>query len=557
MDFFHYFLVIVVIGLIAYFQVKIFKKTLIKIREFKAIFPSDISAFKTKKTSYFEDSTDNNSLFTESFDNSEQITQIVGLTDNKILKKILLSLNTYLSKNKGAVSDFHLIKDIVERNCDAEEDEITEQQPIPLYLGLMGTMLGIIIGIGFLVFTGGLEALIDGNDMVDSGQGSIYTLMGAIAVAMIASFLGILFTTIISWQSKNAKGIHENHKNEFYSWIQTELLPILSGNTSSALFALQNNLQLFNKSFSDNLSKMDTVLSTVNSSYNEQVELIKLIDEIDVKQISRANINVLKELQASIAQIEQFNKYLHSTTDYVNKINVLNDNINQHLNRTALIEKMGEFFEKEIIQIEQREVYLRSAVVNVDNTLSKSVDDLKSNSTKNFNDLLAYTIEKNDKFKKAIEEQDKLLKERLFEGSEFLLEIKNLTSLKNSLDSLTIENKEQNNKLDGIYTGISKLIEKIENGVLSKGNTFANESVLQKVPEFPKGSQIAVIGLLLLIFAMLGIQTFKPNTINNKNITDSPTIDSTAIIGIKDSSRNEKVVVNSLKLKTPYKLKNE
>ena len=37
------------------------------------------------------------------------------------------------------------MKDVVERYCDADEEEITTQQPIPLYLGLMGTMVGIII----------------------------------------------------------------------------------------------------------------------------------------------------------------------------------------------------------------------------------------------------------------------------------------------------------------------------------------------------------------------------------------------------------------------------
>lgn len=58
-------------------------------------------------------------------------------------RKILDSINNYLQKNKGAVSDFMLIKDIVERNCDSKEEEITIQTPIPLYIGLMGTMLGI------------------------------------------------------------------------------------------------------------------------------------------------------------------------------------------------------------------------------------------------------------------------------------------------------------------------------------------------------------------------------------------------------------------------------
>lgn len=61
---------------------------------------------------------------------------------------IVAPINQYLSKNEGAVADFLLIKDIVERNCDMKREEIDSQLPMPLYLGLMGTMLGIITGIG-------------------------------------------------------------------------------------------------------------------------------------------------------------------------------------------------------------------------------------------------------------------------------------------------------------------------------------------------------------------------------------------------------------------------
>ena len=60
-------------------------------------------------------------------------------------------MNNYLDNNKSAVSDFHLMKDIVDRNCDAKEEEIQTQIPVPLYLGLIGTMSGILIGVGFLV----------------------------------------------------------------------------------------------------------------------------------------------------------------------------------------------------------------------------------------------------------------------------------------------------------------------------------------------------------------------------------------------------------------------
>ena len=58
----------------------------------------------------------------------------VGEKGNAITKKIIDSLNIYLIRNKGVASDFHLIKDIVERNCDVIEEDINQTISLPLYI---------------------------------------------------------------------------------------------------------------------------------------------------------------------------------------------------------------------------------------------------------------------------------------------------------------------------------------------------------------------------------------------------------------------------------------
>jgi len=105
--------------------------------------------------------------------------------NNPIVKKILHSVNTYLLRNKGAVSDFNLIKDVVDRNTDAVDEEINNLLPIPLYLGLVGTMMGIVIGL-FL-----MPSISDENF-----DKAIDTLIGGVKIAMIASFVGLLLTII-------------------------------------------------------------------------------------------------------------------------------------------------------------------------------------------------------------------------------------------------------------------------------------------------------------------------------------------------------------------------
>ena len=154
----HYIIIGILISGLVFYQVKIHILSKSKIKEFKGIFPitpnqynkverwvpnSDIDTLNLKDFNKFIDEYSKVEI-----DDTLQVTLIEIHNNNKILIKIKESINTYLLRNKGAASDFHLIKDIVERNCDAAEDEVATELPMPLYLGLMGTMVGIIIGIG-------------------------------------------------------------------------------------------------------------------------------------------------------------------------------------------------------------------------------------------------------------------------------------------------------------------------------------------------------------------------------------------------------------------------
>ncbi len=161
----HYFIISIIIAIIVVWQFASFLNNKGKIASFKNIFPDNSDKFQLEQ--------------------ENKVCEIKNQHKNVILDIIVSSINNYLNNNNNAVSDFHLMKDIVDRNCDAREEEINAQIPVPLYLGLAGTMLGILIGVGFLVFAGGLE------DLLNSGNGSgaegIETLLGSVALAMISS----------------------------------------------------------------------------------------------------------------------------------------------------------------------------------------------------------------------------------------------------------------------------------------------------------------------------------------------------------------------------------
>lgn len=463
----HYIIIGILISGIVFYQLKIYNLSKTKIKDFKEIFPILSNQFNKVERWVPNDEISSLNLndikkYIDEYSKLEnedtvQVTLIEIKSNNEILTKIEDSINTYLLRNKGAASDFHLIKDIVERNCDAVEDEISTELPMPLYLGLMGTMIGIIVGIGSIALRGGgFTAFID-----NPGE-SIGVLMGGVAVAMISSLLGIFMTTIGSWDAKNAKAIVESTKNDFYTWIQTELLPDLSRNTTNSLHILQNNLTKFNSSFSTNIAKLDDALSEIGSSFKDQLELMKSIESLDIKQMSKANVIVLKELQNSTREFERFNSYMHNVNDYLDKVNRLNDNVNLHLNRTGAIERMGTFFESEIQQIEQRKSSISLMVGSVDDVLKKSFNELKENSENQINDLKMLSVINQDEFKKAAEEQQEALKSKLQETTILMNELKNLSAVRISMEKLESATHQQNNKLEDLSSSIKELIKTIK-----------------------------------------------------------------------------------------------
>ena len=135
---------------------------------------------------------------------------------NEIFSSIRDSINKYLGFNQGSVIDFGLLKDAVDRHCDSVENEIASQTPVPLYLGLAGTMVGVIIGLfGLnLDFITSTDAT---NNAIASG---VEPLLDGVAWAMMASICGIALTTINTFTFKKCKLAEENGKNSFLAWMQ-------------------------------------------------------------------------------------------------------------------------------------------------------------------------------------------------------------------------------------------------------------------------------------------------------------------------------------------------
>lgn len=311
-------------------------------------------------------------------------------------KRIIDSINNYLLRNKTAVSDFNLIKDIVDRNIDKEDDDISSTLPIPLYLGLIGTMIGIIIGLfNMPSLTGDLA----GNTME-----GVDALLYGVKIAMIASALGLVFTTINSLYFYSVRKKTEHKKNQFFTFIQTQLLPILSKNTSSSIQTLQTNLLKFNDSFSSNMEKFNGVINEVRASFDSQLQVIDELKRIDVANMAKYNIEVMQELQKSFGKLKELSEYLNNVNGFLDNTRELNLAVSQQLTKVGEISEVIEHFDKNASNIAESSTYLKSHFQDVDSR-EQAINNRLADFDGNINEMM-------DNLKRSFEERLKTFNEK-------------------------------------------------------------------------------------------------------------------------------------------------
>jgi hypothetical protein len=303
--------------------------------------------------------------------------------------KILKSLNTYLLKNKGSAADFHLVKDVVERHLDAEDNDINISLPTPLYLGLLGTMLGVVVGVLFF-----LPSLMttQGDTSANLSDGIIKILLGVVA-SMTASAFGLWLTVQNSTvHYKGAKTLVESRKNGFYTFIQTELLPVLNQNINSSLHSLQLNLGQFNQQFTQNIGELGKLMGRNYDALIAQDSTLKQLSSMDLNTLATVNAQVFAELRGSVGSLDKFNQYLNQLNDFVAMSAQLNTQVNELLGRTQQIgavankistnldknEKLTHFLMEHFAELEDRRVLLLRGVDTVEKTLQQSFDGLQS-----------------------------------------------------------------------------------------------------------------------------------------------------------------------------------
>ena len=330
------------------------------------------------------------------------------------LQNILSYINNYIASCGGTVPDFNIVKDIIERYVDNFEEKINNFLTVPLFLGLVGTITGIIIGLG---------------DVNIDNEKFVYELTEHVKFAMIASLIGLALTVINSAIIFNtAKNKMDYRRNIFYNFLHSQkaenLFPSVSGNLENVLRNMHQNLEHFNCSLSNNLNRFEEVFSNNKALIDSNKELIEALKNSatlqNMKEIVGYNSKVSGELNATFKNLDEFNKYVYIINELVkklgsfepimegtvslakaaNNLNVLAENIDKNvMENTYLvnflkkhldaIEKISDDAQK---AVEKADTEVSSMLAKQHNELEESLQSL-SDSIKSFDKIIKESLD--------------------------------------------------------------------------------------------------------------------------------------------------------------------
>ena len=222
---------------------------------------------------------------------------------NRSFNEVLLETNSYLCKNVGTSADFPLLQDICERKIDSLETEIANGINVPLYLGLAGTFIGIILGLFGISFN--LEGLFSSG-----ASAPLRNLLIGVVIAMLARLLGL---SLMIWNSaithKKALNQCDKNKNQYYDFLRQELMPVLSNSMASSLNSLKSVLGEFVGKFGHNLDAYTSSAELLNDNIEKQHLLLVEVNKMKEKELATEMAGIMHDLKDSSEAMKTFRTY--------------------------------------------------------------------------------------------------------------------------------------------------------------------------------------------------------------------------------------------------------
>ena len=283
--------------------------------------------FSWFQVKYFNDTRKYREIFKKFFaKNSAYKSHLVGIGNDQYpqidmvcesgtdLYDLIKEINIYLYKTKGT-SDYEFIRNKVERKLNMRYDQSTVHLSFPTYLGLMGTFLGVFLGI--------LTFLLGFDDTGSVGDDSIKNLLSGVLVSMSTSLFGLLLTTINNHKAGEARKKIEDDKNEFYDFMQTEVTKTASASLVSAISKLHDTVDKFEPAFDGVINRFQTTFDSCTRAFGDNFEKnVKAVaGAVDVMGQNMDKINQNIDLQKKLLETLQSGEMVRGLDKYIEAAN--------------------------------------------------------------------------------------------------------------------------------------------------------------------------------------------------------------------------------------------
>jgi len=248
-----------------------------------------------------------------------------SIKDEKVeFNEVIKSTNAYLSKNKGASADFSILQDTCERHLEKLDNEIGNLINVPLYIGLAGTFLGVIVGLWGIDFS-------NASNGVSISTDSIAQLLNGVISAMIASLVGLgltVWNTALNY--KPAAYQNDTDKNNYYDFLQRELLPVLNVGMAGSLTNFKSVLNHFIIRFGENIENYSGSAELLNDNLSKQQLVLEEINKLSLTRTATKIAEVFADLKESSEHLDSFKQYQKSLNENITKT----DSVVQNMNTT-------------------------------------------------------------------------------------------------------------------------------------------------------------------------------------------------------------------------------
>ncbi len=252
--------------------------------------------------------------------------RLVNVADKSVeLHSLIEDINDYLKSCKGTAT-FNIIQNKTERRIAKLYDKTTSKSSFPTHYGLMGTFVGVFLGLG--AFLG--MSIFSAEGITDD---AIHSLILGVLVSMSTSFIGLRMSTKANDQISDAKNKIDDDKNEFYEFVQNKLMPSVDISLTEALGNLHQTVSDFEPSFSKVISGFKETFNQCTIAFGEDFRksvksMVGAVDKMstNINKITE-NVDILEELLSRLSG-EEWMQYMRQFADASGHFKELTQSLN-------------------------------------------------------------------------------------------------------------------------------------------------------------------------------------------------------------------------------------